>query len=75
MSASKLSFSRPCSLRATGHLYVLADGKNIHIDADKDHRHIHLVYDGKHHFNALVSEAGVEKAASDLIYLQGLWFG
>ena len=45
--------------------YLLADGKNIHIGAaDKDHRHIHLVYDGKDHFNALISEAAAEKAAT-----------
>ena len=40
---------------------VLGDGKNIHIDdADNDRRHIHLVYNGKDHFNALVSKAAVE---------------
>ena len=44
---------------------VLGDGKNIHIDAaDKDHRHIHLVYNGKDHFNALVSKAVAEKVAA-----------
>lgn len=38
----------------------------IHIDAaDNDHRNIRLnVYDGKDHFNALISEAAVEKAAT-----------